>query len=38
MNRFARDWPVFVLLIGVIWFVIYVVIQSRKNDSDKDKK
>ncbi len=38
MSRLARDWPVFVLLIGVIWFVIYVVIQSRKSDSDKDKK
>jgi len=38
MNRLIRDWPILILLLGVVWFVVYVVIQSRKSDRDKDKK
>lgn len=39
MVDFRRDWPVFVLLAGVIVFFAYVIIQgNRSGKADKEDK
>ena len=37
--NFAQDWPVYILLGAVIWFFIYVIISSNKQEKiDKEAK
>ena len=44
--NFSQDWPVFILTGGVIYFIIYVIINSRQQErknkegqgQEKDKK
>lgn len=38
--NFSQDWPVFILIGVFIWFVVALIINSRKNqrrDQKKDK-
>lgn len=38
MDNLAKNWPVYVLMAGFIWFVAYVYIHSRKQEKDKKDK
>lgn len=37
MSNLAKNWPVYILLAGFVWFVVYVYIHSRKQEK-KDKQ
>ncbi len=30
LERFARDWPVYLIIAGFIWFVIYIILLNWK--------
>lgn len=30
LERFARDWPVYLIIVGFIWFVIYIILLNWK--------
>jgi hypothetical protein len=30
--NFAKDWPVYLLLVAVVWFFIFVIIEGNKQE------
>lgn len=42
MINLTRDWPILFIIIGVVWFFIFVIIKSKNeeknSESDKFKK
>ena len=38
MGDLAKSWPVYLLLIGFIWFVAYVYMHSWKQEKNKEDK
>lgn len=35
LDRLARDWPVYLMMAGMIWFIVYILILNWKESKKK---
>ncbi len=36
-TRFVSDWPVYLMLFGMLYFIVYIIIKNKKESSKENK-